>query len=236
MSTLPEYLLREAEVHTPVIGLYDAPDPAPFAPLIGPKHCIFDVYEQWEQGITLHLTRDNFGCAGCGNWIFNIPSRSREQFAHFLVDTEGLRASHAHINAWLDSVQGYSPKHDNILIGPLKEGQEEYLRTITFFLNPDQLSLFFTAACYESMPSDPPPVIAPFGSGCAHVLAFFEDLEVPQVMIGSTDMAMRHRLPRDLMTLTVTAPMFARFHNLDERSFLGKGFLRRLKQSRGALS
>lgn len=236
MSTLPEYLLREAEVHTPVLGLYDAPDPAPFAPLIGPKHCIFDAYEQWEHGQTLHLTGDNFGCGGCGNWLFGVSSMPREDYVHFLADTEGLRASHKHMNAWIDSVKGYVPKYDHVLVGPLKDCMDEYLRTVTFFLNPDQLSLFFTAAYYESMPSDPPPVIAPFGSGCAQVLGLFENLDAPQAMIGAMDMAMRHCLPRDLVALTVTLPMLENFRRHDERSFLGKGFLYRLKQSRGALS
>ena len=51
--------------------------------------------------------------------------------------------------------------------------------------------------------------------------------------MGSTDIAMRHVLPADLLAFTVTQPMFEQLCALDEHSFLGKGFLKRLKKARG---
>ena len=63
-------LLRELDLETPLIGLYDAPDPEAFAPLVRPPAgpgrgpCLFNYYRRWEKGETLHLTADRFGCGG----------------------------------------------------------------------------------------------------------------------------------------------------------------------------
>lgn len=59
----PHALLQKAGIDLPLIGLYDAPDPEPFEPLIRPpegKHaCVFAFYKKWLSGVTLHLTKDN---------------------------------------------------------------------------------------------------------------------------------------------------------------------------------
>ena len=44
---------------------------------------------------------------------------------------------------------------------------------------------------------------------------------------------MRGDLPADVLAFTVTAPMFARLCALGDDSFLGKGFLGRLRKARG---
>jgi hypothetical protein len=46
---------------------------------------------------------------------------------------------------------------------------------------------------------------------------------------------MRRHLPPDILTFTVTRLMFRQLCALDERSFLYKPFLRRLKTARGGL-
>jgi hypothetical protein len=88
-------------------------------------------------------------------------------------------------------------------------------------------------AQYDSAPEDPPPVIAPFGSGCRELIPF-RDFDMPQASIGATDIAMRQHLPPDILAFTVTTPMFSRLCELDERSFLYKPFLQRLRKARGA--
>ena len=120
-----------------------------------------------------------------------------------------------------------------MLIGPLKEGQYAYLKTITFYVNPDQLSALMLGAQYKSAPSDPPPVIAPFGSGCMELVPLFKSLDIPQAMIGATDIAMRQYLPPDILAFTVTKPMFQQLCALDERSFLYQPFWKRLRKARG---
>ena len=237
MNPDPTDLLKRAAITTPLIGFYDAPDTSRFKPLVKPapqKHgCIFSFYKRWLIGETLHITKDNPGCGGCGHWFFNSVTRSREDYVKFLVDDEGLKSSRDLMNQWLDYHKPYEPKYPNILIGPLKQDQYEHLKSITFFVNPDQLSLLILGANYNNAPCDPSPVIAPFGSGCMELIPLFKNLDMPQAMIGSTDIAMRQYLPSDILAFTVTKPMFKQLCELDEKSFLYKAFWDNLKKVRG---
>lgn len=232
----PTNLLSRVGIRIPLIGFYDAPDAFPYDPLVRPeqnKHvCIFAFYDNWLNGEILHITKDNFGCDGAGHHLFGISERSREDFVSFLVDDEGLKSSYDLMNQWLDSRKAYKPEHPNILIGPLREDQYEYLKSITFYVNPDQLSVLMLGAQYNSAPSDLPAVIAPFGSGCMELLPLFEDLSIPQAMIGATDIAMRQFLPPNILAFTVTKPMFRQLCELNERSFLYKPFWKNLRQAR----
>ena len=237
MNPDPTNLLKRIDLTTPLIGFYDAPDTSHFKPLVRPnprKHvCIFSFYRSWLSGDTVHITKESPGCGGCGHWLFSSVTRSREDYVRFLVDDEGLKYSHDLMNQWLDYHRPYAPEYSNILIGPLKQGQYEYLKSITFYVNPDQLSLLTLGAQYNNAPSDPPPVIAPFGSGCMELVPLFEDLDVPQAMIGANDIAMRQYLPPDILAFTVTKPMFEQLCQLDEKSFLYKSFWNNLRKARG---
>lgn len=219
-------LLKRIDMRLPLIGFYDAPDPEPFKPLAEPEKgdCVFIFYNQWLKGNTLHLTKERYGCGGAGNWMFGIRGRPKEEFISFLVDEEGLKANRALMEKWIDTSRPYEPVHSHLFIGPLKENLLEYAVTITFFVNPDQLSILMLGAQYYSSPDDPPPVIAPFGSGCS-LLQPFKDL-------GATDIAMRRHLPPSILAFTVTMPMFFQLLSLDKRSFLYKPFLAELRKSR----
>jgi hypothetical protein len=233
----PEKLLEILGIGIPLVGFYDAPETSPFRPLVTPgsgeRRCVFACYEDWLDGATLHITRENYGCGGAGRALCDVTTRSREDFVKFLVDDEGLKASHALMNQWLDTGQVYRQTHPNLLIGPLREEQYAYLRTVTFYVNPDQLGALTLGAQYYSAPGDPAPVIAPFGSGCSQLVSLFGDLDIPQAVIGATDIAMRKHLPADIVAFTVTKPMFERLCALDERSFLYKPFWRNLQRARG---
>lgn len=232
----PSYLLSSLQIKTPLIGVYDAPDPGSFSPLIdagdAQRSCIFSFYDAWGDGTTLILTRERHGCRGCGTWFFGEEHRSREAFIRFLADEEGLKASQDLMARWLEVHRSYTPEHDYLFIGPLKADQENYLKTVTIFANPDQLSALLLGAQYNHVPGKPPPVIAPFGSGCMELLPLFDDLDADQAVIGATDIAMRQHLPPDLLALTMTPSMFAQMCELDERSFLSKPFWRRLMAAR----
>jgi len=234
----PERLIEKLELKLPLIGFYDAPEPEAFKPIVEPepeKHmCLFKFYENWLDGKTLHLTETNFGCGGCGYWIFGKESRDRENFVKFLVEEEGLKESNALMNLWLDNEKPFKPQHPHIFVGPLQKDKFEYLKSVTFLVNPDQLSVLMIGAQYSYAPDDPlPPVIASFGSGCMQLLPLFKDLEYPQAMIGATDMAMRQYLPSEILAFTVTLPLYHQLCLLDERSFLYKPFLKNLKKTRG---
>ncbi len=230
----PTNFCKRIDLNIPLIGLYDAPDPAAFEPLVKPSpgECVFVFYEQWVEGKTLHITKEHYGCGGAGRWMCRVQTRSRKDFISFLVDGEGLKATHELMEKWIDASKPYKSQNPHILIGPLKVNLWEYAKSITFFANPDQLGALVYGAQYNSAPDDPPPVIAPFGSGCMQLLPF-EDLTIPQACIGTTDIAMRQHIPPDVLAFTVTRALFKQLCELDERSFLYKPFLQNLRKARG---
>jgi hypothetical protein len=236
MQPDPTRLLQILGLKTPPIGFYDAPDLSPFEPLVRPepdkRTCMFAFYPEWLKGRSLLLTKDNYGCGGAGSCLLGVEARSREQMIHFLLEEEGLKRSREVMSRWVDRRRKYRPQFDNLFIGPLRPAQYEYLRTVTFYVNPDQLSALVVGAHYDSGPDDPPPVQAPFGSGCSQILPAFDDLDLPRAAIGATDAAMRRHLPPDTLAFTVTKPMFRQLCELDARSYLYKSFWTDLKKAR----
>ena len=230
------YLIKKTGIKTPLIGLYDTPDIKSFNKTVKPKvlghTCLFAYYKHWLKGKTLILTNTNFGCGGAGYWLFGKENRSREDFVSFLVDDEGLKQNHQLMNKWLDKEKPYNQKHKYLAIGALKEEMIDYLKTVTFFVTPDQLSMLIVGAQYFHKHEDPAPIISPFGSGCMQLLSLFKDLEVPQALIGTTDMAMRKYLPSDIMAFTVTKSLFEQMCRIDNESFLEKHFIEGLKNTR----
>lgn len=239
MARYPALLIEKAGLTLPVIGLYDAPDTAAFEPLVRPAQgrwaCVYMFLKSWLKGETLHLTKENFGCGGAGTYLFDVSTRLRQEMIDFLYGTEGLKASADVMAEWIDRSPHYKPSHPNILIGPLKDDQYEYLKTVTFLVNPDQLSFFITAAYYHQGRPTPPRVTAPFSSGCGQIGPLFEDLEQPHAMVGATDIAMRKYLPPEVLAFTVTRPMYELLCTLDDKSFLGKPFWRELQKARAEM-
>ena len=235
MQPDPTAILETLSISEPLIGLYDAPDPAPFAPLVeagAARECVFASYARWAEGKTLHLTKEQHGCGA--PHLLGLQSRSREAMVKFLVDEEGLRASHELMDAWLDSAPGYHPRHGHVLIGPLHADQYDYLRSVTFYVNADQLAVLVTGSSYYRGPNDL-PVLAPFSSGCGQLASVFSDLDAPQAVIGATDQAMRKHLAPDLLAFTVTRPMFellCRWAD-DPASSLHNNFLKEVITARG---
>ena len=233
MTPDPSILLEKTGISRPLVGLYDAPEKEPFAPFAQPSQCIFENYGDWMNGKATFITEETFTCGGAGYTYFGVRERSREEFLEFLADTEGLKESRELMGKWMEKYTPYRRENRYIIIGPLREDQFRYLKTVTFFVNPDQLSALTIGAQYHSSPEDITPVIAPFGSGCSMLVSLFEDLEAPQGLVGSTDIAMRQHLPPDVLSFTATLPMYERLCRLDEDSFLFKPFWKRLMRARG---
>ena len=228
-------ILELLSIAEPLVGFYDAPDSAPFEPLVVPKgrQCVFKSHQDWRDGKTLHLTEQKHGCGGMH--LFGLKERSREELVEFLCDEEGLKASHELMNLWLDSAPHYTPQHEHLLIGPLRSDQYQYLRTVTFYVNPDQLSVLNAGAIYYSYPGDVAPVIARFGSGCMQLISLFDDLDASQALIGALDQAARADLDRCTLAFTVTKPMFEMLAlwAADPGSSLHSRFLDTLLRARG---
>lgn len=236
MAPDPSILLEKSNITTSLIGLYDVPRSLAGDDIVLPgrsgQRCVFQFYDEWMKGKHCLLSMEEYGCGGCGRAFFGLETRSREEFIKFLAETEGLRESAAAMERWIDHVKLYKPEHDSIVIGPLREDLYPYLKTVTFFVDGDGLSVMVYGANYHAEPQDPDPVIAPFGSGCMQLLSVFRDLSTAQAAIGSTDIAMRKFLPPGIIAFTVTVPMYERLCSLDERSFLYKPFLAGLGKAR----
>lgn len=232
----PTYLLQKTEIKQPIIAFYDAPETKVFEPTVQPNKtghaCMYSFYKKWLKGETVVLTKDNFGCGGASHHLFNQPQRPHNEFISFLADDEGLKENHELMDDWIRASGEYSPENEFILYGPLRKEVYRYAKTLTFLVNPDQLSMLMIGAQYFSKTTDPDPVIAPFGSGCMQSVSLFKDLNAPQAIIGATDMAMRQYLPPEILAFTVTKPMFENLCKLDQNSFLEKGFIKRLKSVR----
>jgi hypothetical protein len=119
------------------------------------------------------------------------------------------------------------------MVGPLKDAEYDYLKTITFYVNPDQLSVLLTGAQYFQPYSGESVVSIDFGSGCMEMLNLLDGKTGPRAIVGATDMAMRQNLPPNILAFTVNKEMYENLCKLDEMSFLGKPFLKVLKHSRG---
>jgi hypothetical protein len=161
--------------------------------------------------------------------VATVPN---EHVAHFLAVEEGFKASSDLMCQWLANHPPYKRKHAYVVMGPLRKECYQYLKTITFYVNPDQLSMLITGAEYCNVSNRHHPVTAVYGSGCGQLAAVFTDLDTPAATIGGTDIAMRPYLPPDTLAFTVTKPMFEQLCRLDESSFLHKSFWNNVKRSR----
>ncbi len=230
----PSYLVARLDLKLPVIGIYDAPDPEAFRPLVSPPvgawACIFMFSERWRRGETLHLTAERCGCGGAGHYLFGKEFASRRERLAFFVDRHGMKAARDLLAG--EDVAPYRPRHRNVLIGPLREGQEEHLVSVTFLVNPDQLAALVWGAHYHHAPAEGALVTAPFSSGCGLLAAMLGARHLPRGVIGGTDLAMRRFLPPSVLAFTVTKPLFEELCRLDDRSFLGKEWLEELRRSR----
>jgi len=235
MKPDPANLLNMLEITTPIIGFYDTPEKNLFEPFTVVKQCIFSCYQDWMKGKSTCLSIQDvraIECPGAGYWNCNVASVPKEHVAHFLAVEEGLKASHDLMCQWLENHPPYKKEYDYIVIGPLRMEQYEYLKTITFYVDPDQLSLLITGAEYHNASTSCHPVTAAFGTGCGQLAAIFSRFNIPKAVIGGTDIAMRSYLPGNILAFTVTKPMFEMLCRMDEKSFLHKSFWNNIKQAR----
>ena len=224
-----------AEITYPVLGVYDVPDAGAFRPIAAAGYCVFEHFSAWLRGESTLInseTASAFSCPGAGYWLCGIESMPKQAVAEFLAGAEGLKRSPEVMCRWLENAQPYTLENISIVISTLREDQYAYLKTATFFVNPDQLAVLLTGADYLNTSVSEHPVVSPYGSGCGQLLTLFPNLDEPQAMIGATDIAMRKHLPADILTFTVTKPMLEQLCGLGKDSFLHKTYLADLKQSR----
>ena len=241
-----ERLRRAFHLDTPIIALYDAPA-ADFAPRIQARGraCCFAYYERWLEGKTLVISKaaaaESFtaprsGCPGMQR-AFGLVGEYPPWMAHFLTDGEGgapmgegLKATPELAQAWLDRARPPAPRHDTLLLGPLRLDRWERIESLTFFVDPDRFAGLLLLATYWS--ADPGEAVAPFSSGCGLLGRELKMFDRDRVIIGGTDIAMRKYLPPSILCLTVSPARFARMTCFPDRAFPNREWWRDLMASR----
>lgn len=239
--------LRKAlRLSTPIICLYDSAPDASFAPTVEAKGalCCFAYYHRWVKGETLVVRRgegEDFrsprhGCPGLQSH-FGFTKKYPPWMANFLTDGkngaplgEGLKASPALAQEYLDRIVYPQPSADTVLMGPLRLDRWRDIRTVTFFADPDRLSALMTLAAFYS--ADPETIQAPFSSGCGQLWEVFGHHRQDRAVIGCTDIAMRRYLPRDILCLTVTPARFEQMTDFPDDAFLMRSWWQELMEAR----
>ncbi len=228
-------LLSVSGISIPPMCVYDVPDASPFSPFVEPGYCVFEGYKSWIKGGSTVISSENssaYGCPGAGYWLCGIQGVPTETIADYLAVQEGFKASTESMCRWLENHPAYEMESSYIVMSHFNDEHYAFMKTITFFVNPDQLSLLLTGAEYLNDVPGTGTVAAPYGPGCGQLLSLFRQLDSPLSIIGSMDIAMREYLPQDIMAFTVTKPMFEQLCNLDESSFLHKSFWKGLVKKR----
>ena len=114
-----------------------------------------------------------------------------------------------------------------VVMKPLREVDftRDNVRSITFLVNPDQLSALVVLANYEGEHNE--NVVIPFAAGCQAIgiCTYREnEQENPRAVVGLVDLSarknVRGQLGKDIMSFSVTAEMFQRMERNVEGSFL----------------
>lgn len=229
-------LTAKLRLTTPLIGVYDAAPSAAFMPLVETDGttCCFAYYPRWLEGETLVLSRGGAGCQGAYRAL-GLLTGYPAHMAHFLTDGvgapkgEGLKATPEIAQAFLDRARPLAVASGYILIGPLRLGQWDALRSITFFVDPDRLGALMTLAGYWSSDS---VVVAPFGSGCSMMWRELDEDGLDRAVLGATDIAMRRYVPPNILSLSVTPQRFEQMVSFPDEAFLNRPWWNELMDSR----
>ncbi|HCY83661.1 MAG TPA: hypothetical protein DHV36_00835, partial [Desulfobacteraceae bacterium] len=201
----------------------------------------FNHFAAWKAKKSTVITPENtteYGCPGAGYWLSGVQRMPRDAVIGYLFGQEGLKASADTMARWMEAHPPYTPEHQAVVIAPMDTpaaGDHIHrLKTVTFFIRPDQLALLITGAEHRNGSSHVFPVSAIYGSGCGQMLSHFDTFDAPKALLGGTDIAVRKHLPPDLLAFTVTRSMLEQLLNLDEACFLHKTFWTDLKAHRAA--
>lgn len=219
-------------VEGPVLALYDTDDPSLYDPSVRPegRQCCWEFIDNWRRGETLVISKDNPGCPGAGRYFLGVEPEGMD-LAKFLYEGEGLKSSLDITKAWIQNMRHHEGAKEYALVGPFRPERIDEAATVTFFVDPDQLSAMITAAEWHSSDAVASHVLAMVSSGCG-LLDPFEGTAEPMAAIGALDMAMRPNLPRHLAAFTVNIPMLHQLVEMDEASFLHKPFWQKLREAR----
>lgn len=123
---------------------------------------------------------------------------------------------------WINTMPFLEVPTEYVVLKPLEELQEGDRPVLVWLLvNPDQLSAIATQIGYRRGSID--NIIAPWGAACQSILFAYGECEKeqPRAVLGFFDLSKRHRIARDILSLTIPYSLFLEMEAGADESFLG---------------
>jgi len=180
------------------------------------------------EGISIALEKSTIRCGG-GRRYLGFTCAMGPNFPYFLscgipdeLEGERYKQSPQMVEQWLKENEPFEAPAKYIVFKRWDhlDEQDEPVAVI-FFASADVLSGLFTLAAYDETDLD--ATIAPFGSGCASIVAYpyKESLrERPRAVIGLFDVSARPCIPHDAVSFSVPMGKFTRMVENMQESFL----------------
>ena len=201
-------------------------------------HCIIEQLSGVRLGRPLVLSGEMKFCAG-GKRYLGFTQSLRPRFEYFLscgipgeMQGERYKKSPELVIELLKHHQPFTAPGKYLVFkrfDQLEDSDEPV--AVIFFASADVLSGLFTLSGFDE--ADLNAVIAPFGSGCASIIAYpYLEYQsaMPRAILGMFDISARPHVPADELTLTVPWQKFVRMVADMDESFLTTGSWERLRK------
>lgn len=208
----------------------------------GGRGCVAAMMLAATKGRTIAFDRASFGCPGGG-----VGLGFGNTYTHFPIDRllstggqagdfdmgEGERFFETPELAqrWANSMP-FREIPTKYLVGkPLDQVQEgESPALVWMLVNPDQMSAVMTQAGFRRGTID--NLVAPWGAACQSILFALVESEKPQprAVLGFFDISQRHRVDRDILSLTIPYALFEEMESTATEGFLRTAPWRKLQE------
>ena len=122
---------------------------------------------------------------------------------------------------WVDALPLRELPAKYIVAKPLdKLGANESPALVWMLVNPDQMSAVITQVGFRRGSID--NLVAPWGAACQSILFAWAECEKPQprAVLGFFDISQRHRIDREILSLTIPYALFLEMEAATDASFL----------------
>lgn len=193
--------------------------------------CMVAQIGQVTRGKTLTFSKDSIGCPG-GKRYLGFTHEVMPDFEHFLscgipdqLEGERYKKSPEIVKEAMAGIEPFEAPAKYVVFkrwDHLEEGDEPLV--VVFLAGADVLSGLYTLAGFDE--TDPQPVIAPFGAGCASIVQY-PSLEAsrprPRAVLGMFDVSARPYVPATFLSFAVPMAKLLRMIENMEESFLITG-------------
>lgn len=201
--------------------------------------CVGAMLVSASKGHSVVFDRQTFGCPGggtglgfgnqyeqCGFAIDKLLARGDKQIAETMQrkshweEGERFFESPELAGQAIAAMPMTDVPTEYVVFKPLELAEPDEPTLIVFLVNPDQLSALVVLAGYDRGANE--GAIAPFGAACHSILYGYAEAqrEQPRAVIGFFDIAVRSKVARDILSLTVPYSLYRRMDANVAGSFL----------------